>query len=524
MTGKPEPGVPPDPLDALVEGSRRLGLADRLEDIVAEVLAQACRIAGTGHAALMLIDEPGGTLRTADVRGYGDRADELRHRVLGPGEGLCGWVAEHRRPLRAGDVRAEPRYVEGLPGARSNLAVPLLAGDRVAGVLNVESERPEAFSERDERLLTVLGAQAGMALFAFRSHDDLRQRIREMEALNRIGRLASEGGALGATLNSMLEIAEEILPDVRCALLLLDHERGVLRVAAGQGYRLAARYLEIPLGRGVTGRCARTGEPQVVDDIAQRSEAGDYIEGIPDARSEAAVPLVAEGEVMGVFNAESVRPSAFGERELQTLALIARQASAVIRAAQLLQETRRLATTDPLTGLHNRRQFTRQLEENVRRASRYGEGLALVLLDLDFFKNVNDRFGHQVGDEVLQSLATTLQDAVRETDQTARIGGEEFALVLLRCDRELALQIAERVREGIGALGVEGVPHAQLQLSASIGIAFLPADASEPKALMRAADEALYSAKRMGRDLVVLASEIPPAERTIGSDVERSDG
>ncbi|MEJ2483539.1 MAG: GGDEF domain-containing protein, partial [Gemmatimonadota bacterium] len=178
------------------------------------------------------------------------------------------------------------------------------------------------------------------------------------------------------------------------------------------------------------------------------------------------------------------------------------------RSAQLLEETRRLAVTDPLTGLHNRRHFTRQLDENVRRSARYGERLALVLLDVDFFKTVNDRFGHQVGDRALQLLAGTLAEAVRETDQTARIGGEEFALLLLRCDRELALSISERVRSQIRELVIEELPDVDMDLSASVGVAFFPDDGADPKTLMRVADDALYRAKRRGRDQVVLASEL----------------
>lgn len=507
MTSVPPPDRA-DPLAQLYASTRAIGLRDRLDDLLEEVLDQAQRLIGAEHAALMLYDERLERLTTVSVRGYGDRAGALRESSIPLGDGLSGWAAANRTAVRVGDVRGDPRYLAGLAEARSNLAVPLVVGARLAGVINVESERPDAFDLEHERLLTVLGAQAGLAILACRAQEDLRRRIDQMEALNRISRLASEGGALGATLNSMLEIAQEIVPKAQCAILLLDEDRSVLRVAAGQGYQAVARYLEIPVGRGITGRCAATGETQVAGDLQATSDTLDYIQGIPGARSEVAVPLLADGRIIGVFNAESTEPDAFGEQEVQSLGVVARQAAGVIRSAQLLEETRRLAITDSLTGLHNRRHFTRQLEENVRRAGRYGERLALVLLDMDYFKNVNDRFGHHVGDRALQLLAGALRDAVRESDQTARIGGEEFALVLLRCDRELALSIAGRVRERIHGLAVEELPEVDMGLSASVGVAFFPEDGDDPKALMRAADEALYRAKRMGRDKVVLASEL----------------
>jgi diguanylate cyclase (GGDEF)-like protein len=497
-----------DALADLYESSRAIGMRDCIEDLLDEVLDQAQRLIKAEHAALMLYDEQVDRLVTACVRGYGSRADELRRRSLTLGEGLSGWAGWERKAVRVGDVRQDSRYIEGLAEARSNLAVPLVVGNRLAGVLNVESERIDAFTAEHEKLLTVLGAQAALAIVACWVQRDLRTRIKQMEAVNRISRLAGEGGAIGATLNSMLEFSQEIVPRAQCAILLLDPEKSVLRVAAGEGYQAVARYLEIPVGRGVTGRCVETGETQVVKDLEAEGERLDYIQGIPGAVSEVAVPLLADGRIIGVFNAESVDRAAFGEHEVQTLELVARQVASVVRGAQLLEETRRLAVTDSLTGLHNRRHFTRQLEENVRRSARYGERLALVLLDVDFFKTVNDRFGHQVGDRALQLLAGTLKEAVRETDQAARIGGEEFALLLLRCDRKLALHIAERVRSEIRELVIEELPEIDMDLSASVGVAFFPDDGADPKTLMRVADDALYRAKRRGRDQVVLASEL----------------
>jgi diguanylate cyclase (GGDEF)-like protein len=224
------------------------------------------------------------------------------------------------------------------------------------------------------------------------------------------------------------------------------------------------------------------------------------------------VPLIADGVIIGVFNAESVEPNAFSDEHVQTLTVIARQAAEVIRSAQLLEETRRLAITDALTGLFNRRHFNQQLEENVGRAARYDEPLALVFLDVDHFKSVNDKFGHQAGDRCLQALARTLRESVRDSDQIARIGGEEFAILLIRADRDLALSIAERLRTRIDDLILEEDPPLPVDLTASLGVAFFKEDGDDPKTLMRSADRALYTAKRLGRNRVVLASDTAKTE------------
>jgi len=494
-------------LDALYESTRALGLHDSLDELLNEVLERARELIGFEHAAVMLLDEDKGRLTVEQLTGYGDRAAEIRKTSLALGQGLSGWAAAHRESVRVGDVAQDPRYVPGLAEARSNLAVPLIVGNRVAGVINVESERLYAFTTEHEKLLTVLGTQAALGILAFRAQEQLRQRIDQLSALYRISNLASEAGAIGATLNSMLEIAGEVIPQGQSAVLLLDSTGKHLRVAAGQGYQAAVRFLEIPVGQGITGRCAQTGLTQVVHDIEKLDEEDAYIPGVPGARSEVAVPLIADGVIIGVFNAESIEPHAFADEHVQMLTVIARQAAEVIRSAQLLEETRRLAITDALTGLFNRRHFNQQLEENVGRAARYEEALALVFLDVDHFKSVNDKFGHQAGDRCLQALARTLRESVRDSDQIARIGGEEFAVLLIRADRELALSIVERLRTRIDDLILEEDPPLPVDLTASLGVAFFREDGDDPKSLMRAADRALYTAKSLGRNRVVLASE-----------------
>jgi len=494
-------------LDALYESTRALGLHDTLEELLAEVLERARELIGFEHAAVMLLDEESGRLTVEHLSGYGDQAEEIRRTSLASGQGLAGWAAANRESVRVGDVSQDPRYVSGLEEAQSNLAVPLIIGNRVAGVINVESERLDAFTPEHEKMLTVLGTHAALGILTFQTQAALRQRIDQLSALYRISNMASQAGALGATLNSMLEIAAEVLPQGEAAILLLDESNKTLRVAAGQGYQSAVRFLEIPVGQGITGRCAQTGVTQVVHDIDGLEDEEAYIPGVPGARSEVAVPLIADGMIIGVFNAESVQPHAFNDEHVQTLTVIARQAAEVIRSAQLLQETRRLAVTDALTGLFNRRHFNQQLEENVSRAARYDEPLALIFLDVDHFKSVNDRFGHHAGDRCLQALARTLRENVRDSDQIARIGGEEFAVLLIRADRELALSIAERLRDRIDDLIIEEDPPLPVHLTASLGIAFFREDGDDPRSLMRSADRALYTAKRLGRNRVVIASE-----------------
>ena len=496
-------------LDSLYDATRRIGLRDSLDDVVEEVLDRAQELIGFEHCAFLLRDPETDSLSVRRVRGYGDRRQDVLRLSFERGEGLSGWAAEQRQALRVGDVTEDPRYVEGLRGARSNLVVPLVVGNEVAGVINVESRDRDAFSQEDQKLLTILGAQAALAIVASRARRDLQDRLRQLDAVYRISRLASLQENLDATLERVLEITREILPHGKVAILLLD-EDGRLRVRQATGYAEGVEELQIALGEGITGRCAVTARPVVVDRV---QEDPDYIEGVPSGRSEVAVPLKVEGEVIGVLDAEATEPEAFGEEEVRALSVIAQQVAAVIHTLRLHEETRQLAITDSLTGLKNRRHFLAQLVEHVRRADRYDERLALLLLDCDHLKGINDRFGHPSGDRALEAVGQLLRSTLRETDETARIGGDEFAALLLNADRGLTEQVTERLREGIERMSMETADAGPVEVTVSTGIAFFPRDAADARALLRRADEALYLAKRRGGNRVFRYREVPEEER-----------
>jgi len=168
---------------------------------------------------------------------------------------------------------------------------------------------------------------------------------------------------------------------------------------------------------------------------------------------------------------------------------------------------RRLSTRDYLTNLFNAREFYRLLDAELGRAKRYEEPLTLLLLDVDHFKQVNDSFGHQSGDKVLRELAKVLRAQVREVDMPARVGGEEFAVILPKTGGEAALGMAERIRRQVEANRVvfngEGAP--PVHVTVSIGLAIYPHSASDAQGLFHAADVALYHAKQSGRNRVSIA-------------------
>lgn len=204
------------------------------------------------------------------------------------------------------------------------------------------------------------------------------------------------------------------------------------------------------------------------------------------------------------------RDGDFVAREREVLRTLAEQAAVCLENLALHERVQRLAATDELTGLINHRRLQEVLEREVRRAERYGTSLSLVMLDVDDFKHVNDRHGHQQGDRVLRAVADAVRNTVRDVDFVARYGGEELAVALPEMDAEGAAAVGERIREAIAAAAVPTRDGAPLSVTASIGVAVLDLDSFSRQDLIAAADAALYRAKRTGKNRVVVAG---PASR-----------
>jgi two-component system, cell cycle response regulator len=195
----------------------------------------------------------------------------------------------------------------------------------------------------------------------------------------------------------------------------------------------------------------------------------------------------------------------FGDQSRELALWLGSQAAVALENVRLHRLVERQASTDGLTDLANRRHFEEGLASEISRAERFGGSLALVLADLDDFKQVNDRYGHQAGDDVLRAFADVLRETVRDIDLAARYGGEEFAVLLPQTDLGGAERLAERLREVMEGRQLTPHPGASFSVTSSFGVASFP-EAPTPAALFAAADEALYRAKSAGKNCVVCAT------------------
>ncbi|MCW2778326.1 MAG: diguanylate cyclase with sensor [Frankiales bacterium] len=388
-------------------------------------------------------------------------------------------------------ARATTRPLEELGVAAGRIAsgdltttIPVRGSDEVARLA-------EAFNGMALDLRTYVGAlQAG--------RDELQA------GLSRLGATLSGTHDLDRILAVVLETAMASTRARAGMVLLLSPGRDELVLAVARGLDLPPD-LRLPVGSGVSGRVASSGEPLHgrTGDGPGRLRQGP---GEPAARSVVSVPFTSGGTVLGVLDLyDRVDADEFDANDLASVRTFASQATVAVDNVLLHQDVQRMAVTDGLTGLGNFRHYTVTMTREAERAARFGRPLALLLLDLDRFKAVNDTHGHQRGDAVLVEVAARVRDEVRDVDTVARYGGEEIAVVLPETDREGACNAAARICEAVRRRPFGEPGEVPLTVTVSAGVAVFPEHGTTPASLLRAADTALYDAKGAGRDTWRLA-------------------
>jgi diguanylate cyclase (GGDEF)-like protein len=315
---------------------------------------------------------------------------------------------------------------------------------------------------------------------------------------------------LGAALDRLQEVQRErgraraAFDRVGGALESRLDRRGMLEVALATaidavGADAGRARVETPGGRCSVTLGADEGDALLDSVEAAAIEAAAPVEVWEDGWSATALPLRGgDGGVAGALSL-TIRGRRFGSDAGELLAYLAVQTAASLESIELNERLLRQATTDELTGLSNHRRFQEVLEREVRRAQRTGLPLSIALLDVDDFKGFNDQHGHQCGDQVLRAVGAVLRDRSRATDEPARYGGEEMAVILPGTDATGAAIVAEGLRRAIAALALP-VADSVLSVTASFGVAQLGTDLPDREALIAGADAALYEAKRAGKN------------------------
>jgi diguanylate cyclase (GGDEF)-like protein len=346
-----------------------------------------------------------------------------------------------------------------------------------------------------------MSGQLSHTISALSSSRDQMQR-----AVRRVGETLRSTHDMKQMLDSILNTVADAVNAEAAVLWLLSPARGELRPEVVRGITLGES-TRVKVGDGLVGYVAERAKAVLLPGEAGGPVFSREEPGYPVA---IAVPMYSHERIMGVistYRRDESRP--FVPDELETVAFLAEQGGVALENVRLHEEAQRLSLTDGLTGVWNRRYFQMQFRQVLATATRFERPFSILMMDLDHFKQVNDRLGHQRGDALLIEFSQRVTHLLREVDTFARYGGEEFICLLSETDTIGAKTTAEKIHDAIRGVPFGGMDEELVNLTVSIGVAAYPDHGDSFKALVEAADQALYRAKQTGRDRVCVASDAP---------------
>jgi diguanylate cyclase (GGDEF)-like protein len=456
------------------------------------------------HTAVLLwLNDAGTHFRISELA---TESDEITDAPIAAGDGVLGAVVARRDKITLANLKPSynvPYYAGPCP-IRALTAMPVLEGDTLRGVLVIDRKDGGAFSAHEEDL----AAQA--ARYCLRAIQNERVFVQLERAKVEQGKLYRAAQALQAALSEkdVLEVgvkaAREIASFDLAAVTVFDESARTHEVCAAVSD-------DGEIDALVGARFQQNGGlvSMVVQNRFPLPYKGDYdpIHQVvlskrhswPKLPSLLVLPLLLHSRPLGTLILGSKRRHAFGDSVRATLEVLASHLAVSLANARMVHKLEQMATTDGMTGLLNKRAMLDAAEQKVAAAARFSRKLSVLVADIDFFKKVNDTYGHDIGDDVIRGLGDILKRQKRNTDVVARFGGEEFVVLCEETNEQGALLLAERIREDLEK-AVFQTPHGPLAVTCSIGISTFPEGGGDWESLFKSADEALYVSKRSGRN------------------------
>ena len=504
-----------------------IGGVGMIGDGISWVLGTLKRSLGARTVALLWIDDDGEGVKLKEIA---SDADDITETARLSSAGVLGAVLRDRAPLLVAATKpGQLPYYDGGRAGVALVAVPIIDGaDRaqpdplqirgghLRGVLAADRDAP--FTEADRDLLAEASAQVLRAVQAEQVFRAVERAKYEHERFYQAAAMLGRALTVERVIETAFDAAAAIVDYDAGVIALYDKAKSRHKVAAtrtregGEGLldEKALQDLEFKDNAGLASMVVKNrhylpagGEPREVSaPIFTRK-----VKTAEDARSVLVLPLLVADEAIGTLTLVARAEKRFGKDVREMLAVIANQVGVSLQNGLLYRKMETMATTDGLTGLTNHRSFQERFEDLLQRAARHNGKVALLLCDVDFFKKVNDNYGHPMGDEVLRRVARVLQEVPRKIDIPCRYGGEEFAVLLDNVDVVQAHAVAERIRIEISKVVVD-TDKGPLSVTESVGVSVFPDDGRDRATLIERADLALYHAKHTGRNRVVTWQEV----------------
>lgn len=332
----------------------------------------------------------------------------------------------------------------------------------------------------------------------------MKRTVEQLAAFNQIAKALTSTLEVGEVLQLVMQKVSELLQPESWSLLLEGPDGQLyFEICVGPAAQ-RLKDMKVPPGEGIAGSVFRAGKGRLVGDVRDDPDFSPRFDETTEFQTQSliAVPLVSRGRPLGVIELVTRKGAPpFDRDDLRAVTAIADYAAIAIENARNFSKVQELTQTDEHTNLFNARYLLATLDREIERAQRFARPVSLLFLDIDEFKQVNDTRGHLAGSELLKALGKVLLESVRTVDSVCRYGGDEFAVLLLETHADRAKVVSERIRHAVASreLAVDGAP---VKITVSIGYATFPEHGKNAKALLGAADKAMYAAKAAGKNAV----------------------
>ena len=477
-----------------------ISIFSRHEGVIREILRSVPELTGADYSSFLVLKEnPEKTAYDYSMQ----RAEFTTHKSTARlATGIEGEVIRKRDIVVTGDSSELTNPNDEIQNSKKNslIAVPIILRGEVEGILYLYYF--EGFPDDLERVKELMKSLSPVLAFAL-ANSRLYQRLDATMRELRISYELSRAMISSLNIDELIgQIVKQITTHFGYEIIAIyivdeDEEYATLEWTVDAIRKYKGTRIKIGEG-GIIGRVVESGQPYYAADVSMVP-----FHGPKEFRkkSEFSIPLKIQDKIIGVLDIESIRRDDFPKSIRSLLVALGAQIAMAIERSRLFEETRRLSTEDPLTGAINRRMLEEKLMEQINEARLNEEEFAILFLDLDNFKEYNDKYGHQRGDEGLMSFVLTIKEALGEGDLLGRYGGDEFISILPKTDVDRAVNVASSM---IKKLGENELLES---LSVSIGIGVFPYDGKDLVSLIRYADNACYLAKEKGGNRVECASK-----------------
>ena len=502
--------------EALADTAEAINSSLDLDEVLEKILDSVGKVVPHDTANIALLDENGVVrfVKTKDYEKFG--TESIVPTIICHVEDVLNLkrMVETGEACINADTEADPEWKKDVPGSswiKSYMGAPIIGKRRVLGFINLDASVPNFFKNEYVPRLQAFANQAAVAIENAQLFKEIEDSVDEMGILYEVGIAVTSGLGLNRTIEALFTQLKNVFKIDLFYIAFKDDDTDLVRFTMFEGNGTQIEFGPISISdRPSLTRYVLEKEDTIYipDSYAEDSEfPHEKMIKAPghDERTILGVPLVLRNETIGALFIQANEPDSYDKKQIRLVETIVNQASVAMDNARLFEKVQNMAITDSLTGAYNRRYFYEFAENEIARSKRYQKELAVIMVDIDHFKMVNDEFGHLVGDQTLKMVVDTITCQLRKVDVLCRFGGEEFVIFLPETSLESALVAADRICRAISEQSLKS-EKGDISVTVSVGVTHLRDESQTMMDLINEADQALYTAKNAGRNCVRIYS------------------